>query len=142
MLNIYAPYQSEKWTSRLSFLIVEFKFHSTGAMILDDKQKQITGRIVIDNKNEYSITGELSQTKKGQLFTFNPYIEIIVPNAENIRISSKVEYVARKSLDSEITLSGLSKQPINAKGKTKPDAYAITLRFILLNKYILEKCSL
>ncbi|XP_063427202.1 apolipophorins-like [Mytilus trossulus] len=86
-----------------------------GALVGDNQQKQVAGRIVIDDKDEYSVTGEWIRTRKGQLYTYNPYIEIIIPNMENIRLSSSVEYVVGKSFNGELTVKGLSKQPIQSK---------------------------
>ncbi|CAG2186504.1 unnamed protein product [Mytilus edulis] len=86
-----------------------------GALVGDNPQKQVTGRIVIDDKDEYSVTGEWIRTRKGQLYTYNPYIEIIIPNMENIRLSSSVEYVVGKSFNGELTIKGLSKQHIQSK---------------------------
>lgn len=88
-----------------------------GALVGDNQQKQVAGRIVIDDRDEYSVTGEWIRTRKGQLYTYNPYIEIIIPNMENIRLSSSVEYVVGKSFNGELTVKGLSKQPIQSKGR-------------------------
>ncbi|XP_071162849.1 uncharacterized protein [Mytilus edulis] len=86
-----------------------------GALVGDNQQKQVAGRIVIDDRDEYSVTGEWIRTRKGQLYTYNPYIEIIIPNMENIRLSSSVEYVVGKSFNGELTVKGISKQPIQSK---------------------------
>ena len=91
-------------------------FLNIGAVVGDNKQKQITGRVLIDNKDEYPVTAEWVKTRKGHLFTYNPYIEVVIPNEKNIKVSSTVEYVAGKSFDGEFMIEGISKQPIQSKG--------------------------
>ena len=87
-----------------------------GAVVGDNKQKQITGRVLIDNKDEYSVTAEWAKTRKGNIFIYSPYIEVVIPNKKNIKVSSTVEYVAGKSFDGEFMIEGISKQPIQSKG--------------------------
>jgi hypothetical protein len=50
-------------------------FLNIGAVVGDNKQKQITGRVLIDNKDEYSVTAEWVKTRKGNIFsiTFGIY---------------------------------------------------------------------
>ncbi|XP_052103584.1 uncharacterized protein LOC127737090 [Mytilus californianus] len=77
-------------------MISPWKRVSIRALVGENKQKQVAGRIVIDDKDEYSVTGEWIRKREGQLYTYNPYIEIIIPNMENIRLSSSLESLAFK----------------------------------------------
>jgi hypothetical protein len=60
-------------------------------------------------QDEYSVTAEWVKTRKGHLFTYNPYIEVVIPNNKNIKVSSTVEYVAGKSFDGEFMIEGISR---------------------------------
>ena len=92
-------------------------FLNIGAVVGDNKQKQITGRVLIDNKDEYSVTAEWAKTRKGNIFIYSPYIEVVIPNKKNIKVSSTVAYVAGKGgFDSKFMIEGISKQPIYSKG--------------------------
>jgi hypothetical protein len=47
----------------------------------------------------------------------SPYIEVVIPNKKNIKVSSTVAYVAGKGgFDSKFMIEGISKQPIYSKG--------------------------
>lgn len=84
----------------------------TGA--IDTQKRTVNGKVRID-QTEYSMKAALKSDKKSS--TWTPTLEIIIPNKDNIKVDGTIQYIAGKTMDAGVTVTGISKEPVNMRCK-------------------------
>ena len=81
---------------------------------IDTRKRTVNGKVRID-ETEYSMKAALKSDKKSS--TWKPTLEIIIPNKNNIKMDGTIQYIAGKTMDAGVTITGISKEPVNMRCK-------------------------
>lgn len=63
------------------------------------------------------MNAEVRQSRKGSLYVYTPTVEVIMTDRDNINLGGSVEYLPSKSIEGDLTLAGITVQPV--KGRCK-----------------------
>ncbi|XP_012938713.2 uncharacterized protein LOC101848113 [Aplysia californica] len=96
-----------------------------GVTINNNDLKSFTGSVVIDDVDTYSLTSEVKIDKTKSKLQLSPMVELRRAGAENVQLTGFVSLMRPfKSMDVDLSVSGLSKMPYNVKtfvSNTKKD---------------------
>ena len=80
--------------------------------------KSVTGSITIDESDIYAWTSEVKMSKSKGKVEWSPMVEIRQPGMETVQMKGFVSMVnGMKSLDMDLSLTGLQKLPYNMKSE-------------------------
>ena len=90
-------------------------------MVNEAGLKSLTGSVVIDDDLTYSLTSDLKVDKSAdKMRVLTPMVELRRPGADPITLSGSAQMDPRgRSLNSDLTLSGVSKNPLKVQGMTR-----------------------
>ena len=99
----------------------QWLYHTTpGATINNDKMKSVSGSLVLDDNKEYAVTSEVKVDQTKTRTQLSPMFELRRVGAKNIQLSGSISVLNPvKSVDVDLSLSGLSQMPYTLKGKWK-----------------------
>ena len=91
--------------------------YTSGAITATKKLVGVSGSFIIDDVNTYAVTSEMKidQTKSG--ITYTPLIEIRRPDTDNVALTGMVTMESMKSATADLTLAGLTAQPLAFKSE-------------------------
>ena len=80
--------------------------------------KSLSGRLLVDDKDEYAFTTEVKIDRTKARVQFSPMVEVRRVGADNVQLTGFVSVITPfKAADVELSLSGLSKMPMTLKSK-------------------------
>lgn len=91
-----------------------------GALVNDPGMKSLTGSVLLDESDTYSFTSEVKIDDQNQdgMVVFTPLIELRRPDTESIKLTGSVQMDTKgQRLNSELTFSGTTEQPLQLQGK-------------------------
>ncbi|XP_021339545.1 uncharacterized protein LOC110440718 [Mizuhopecten yessoensis] len=86
-----------------------------GSLTNDRTLKQLEGRLTIDTNQEYLVNAEVRQSRKGSAYVYTPTFTVTAPGKNNINLGGSVEYLPSKSIDGDLTLAGITAQPVKGR---------------------------
>ena len=87
----------------------------SGSMTNERVHKQFQGRLLIDTTQEYSVNAEVRQSRKGSLYVYTPTVDITMSGLDSINLAGSVEYLPAKSVNGDLTLTGITAQPVKGR---------------------------
>ncbi|XP_069109750.1 uncharacterized protein, partial [Argopecten irradians] len=81
--------------------------------------KQFQGRLLIDTVQEYSVNAEVRQSRRGSIYIYTPAVDITMSGRDSISLTGSVEYLPSKSVEGDLTLTGITVQPVKGKMRGK-----------------------
>ena len=91
--------------------------YCSGAITATKKLMGVSGSFIIDDVNTYAVTSELKIDESKNGMTYTPLVEIRRPDADNMALTGMVTMESMKSATADLTLSGLTAQPLAFKCK-------------------------
>lgn len=86
----------------------------------DDNLKRASLRLVIGNQHEYNINGEVKINKSDKRVKYIPLLEISAPSMKTMTLGGAVEKNSDESLEVDISMQNVFKNPINLRCKCYP----------------------
>jgi len=88
-----------------------------GAILNNENHKRLTGRLLIDEEREYSITSEVQINTKTGRRTITPNVEIRMHNRNTISLSGQIDHTLHQSLNADLTVKNLFSEDVNVKAE-------------------------
>ena len=87
----------------------------TGSITATKELMGVKGSFVTDDTNIYAVTSEVKREQISGGVVYIPLIEIRTPSRDDISLSGHVTSLIGKSVSADLTLAGLSLQPLSLK---------------------------
>ena len=77
----------------------------------------VSGSFVTDDVNTYAVTSEVKMDESKNGVTYTPLVEVRRPGSDNMALTGMVTMETAKSATVDLTLAGVTAQPLSFKSK-------------------------
>lgn len=86
-----------------------------GAILDTSSVRGVRGSVSVDGKDEFSVTAQLEQDKKGGSATYTPLVEVRRPQAQPLALTGSLVTKDASTGDLSLSLSGFTEKPVVLK---------------------------
>ena len=80
----------------------------------------VRGSVSVDGQDQYSVTAQLEQDRKGGSATYTPLVEVRRPQGQPLALTGSLVTKDAKTGDLALSLSGLTQKPLVLKCELPP----------------------
>ncbi|RUS87830.1 hypothetical protein EGW08_004429 [Elysia chlorotica] len=113
LIDLATDYSRKSITAEVATPWKKAEFN--GFVINTEELKTISGSLTVDSSDVYGLTAEVKVSGDKKRFHYSPVIEIRRPGADKVRLDGYVAVKGRKSMDVDLSLSGMQKLPYTLK---------------------------